>query len=182
MHTPCDLLARGAFLCTLPHLHVTLTTSTTSRSWRLSSHNSNLDFVTLTPRQVVHVAAAVTNAITAPPLPCWGVGEEFNSTHTSGAPTYGDPTRLCCRRTNIWRRLHHTPISRRAVLYGLWLAGTKWVGWGGGVASWCVLFVDVDHGENRRGAHTLPLMLPDSHSRLAPPPRTIRPALAFKAK
>lgn len=71
------------------------------------------------------------NAITAPPLPCWGVGKEFNSTHTSGAPTYGDPTRLCCRRTNIWRRLHHTPICRRAVLCGLWLAGTKWVGWGG---------------------------------------------------
>ena len=132
-----------------------------------------MDFVTvtLTPRQVVHVAAAVTNAITAPPLPCWGVGEEFNSTHTSGAPTYGDPTRLCCRRTNIWRRLHHTPISRRAVLYGLRLAGTKWVAWGGEVASWCVLFVDVDHGENRVRTRCRSCFLTrtlDSH-RLHPP-------------
>jgi len=110
------------------------------------------------------------NAITAPPLPCWGVGKEFNSTHTSGAPTYGDPTRLCCRRTNIRRRLHHTPICRRAVLCGLWLARTKWVGWGGEVASWCVLFVDVDHGENRVRTRCRSCLEPDSHSRLAPPP------------
>ena len=84
---------------------------------------------------------------------------------------YGDPTRLCCRRTNIWRRLHHTPISRRAVLYGLRLAGTKWVAWGGEVASWCVLFVDVDHGENRVRTRCRSCFLTrtlDSH-RLHPP-------------
>lgn len=59
-------------LCTLPHLHVTLTTSTTSRSWRLSGHNSNLNFVTLTPQQVVHVAAAVTTQLLHLPSPVGG--------------------------------------------------------------------------------------------------------------